>query len=54
MSSGTAKRLRRTIRKEINTIKIQGLDEFLQYAANQKLRKRIIFGLRILFKKVKI
>jgi hypothetical protein len=54
MSQKSAKKLRRAIRKEEDKIKIEGLDEFMAYASTQRLRGRIVFALRIVFKRVNI
>jgi hypothetical protein len=54
MSGKSSKKLRRAIRKEKEKIKIEGLDEFMAYASSQRLRNRIVFALRIVFKRVNI
>jgi hypothetical protein len=54
MSGKSSKKLRRAIRKEKDKIKIEGLDEFMAYASSQRLRNRIVFALRIVFKRVEV
>lgn len=54
MSGRVAKLSRRTMRKESAKIKIEGLEEFLVYASAQRLRRRLAFALRVIFKKVKV
>lgn len=48
MGTKQAKRIRRTIRKEIDSIKIVGLDEFLNYTKKQSFFKRLKFALKII------
>ncbi len=52
MSGKSAKLSRRTMRKESSKIKIEGLEEFLLYASAQRLRRRLAFAARIIFKRV--
>jgi hypothetical protein len=54
MSQKQNKRLRRAINKQASKIKIQGLQEFVDFAQNQTLKKRIIFALRVIFKKMDV
>lgn len=50
MSSGSKKRLKRTIRKAEDQIKIIGLTEFFAYSETLKLKKRIALACRIIFR----
>ena len=53
MPSGkSAKKLRRAVRKEAAPIKVQALKEFFQYATGQRLRNRVGFCFKIIFKKL--
>ena len=53
MPSGkSAKKFRRAIRKEVVPIKVQGLKEFFEYSQKQKLRNRIAFCFKIIFKRL--
>ena len=54
MSQKSSKKLRRAIRKEKDKIKIEGLDEFLAFGCSRKLRNRIAFALRIVFKRMNV
>lgn len=54
MSGKTAKLSRKIMRKEAQEIKIEALQEFLEYAAMQRLRRRVAFAVRIIFKRVKV
>lgn len=37
---------------DISKIKISALDEFLAYAVRQSLRRRLVFAIRVVFKRV--
>lgn len=51
MSGSSIKRLKRSVRKEAEKIKIQGLQEFFDYSKTQPLRKRLKIMFKILFKR---
>ena len=51
MSQKQAKRLRRSVRKETDKIKMHGLSQFMQYTQAQPLINRIKFAAQIIFKK---
>jgi hypothetical protein len=50
MSQKQAKRVKRIIRKEIDNIKIVGLNEFLAHAKKQSFWKRLKFAWKIIKK----
>lgn len=50
MNGRLVKQIRRKVRQEENSIKINGLNEFFEYASLQPLRKRFALALKILFK----
>lgn len=52
MSGKSAKKLRRAVRKEAAPIKVQALQEFFEYATGQRLRNRIKFCFKIIFKRL--
>jgi hypothetical protein len=52
MSQKSDKKLRRAIHKEADAIKVQALQEFFKYATGQRLRKRIVFCFKIIFKRL--
>lgn len=54
MSGKSSKRIRRAVQKEAGKIKIQGLQEFLDYSSTQGLWRRVVFAMRIVFKRTKI
>lgn len=51
MSGKSEKRLRRSVRKETDKIKMHGLKQFMEYTTTQPLKKRIKFAAQIIFKK---
>jgi len=54
MSSKKIKQFKRQLRKEIDNIKIEGLEQFIKYTASMSLKKRIVFALKIIFKALKL
>ena len=50
MNQKLVKQIRRKVRQEENSIKINGLSEFFEYSSIQPLRKRFALALKILFK----
>jgi hypothetical protein len=54
MSGKSSKRIRRAVMKEAGRIKVQGLEKFLAYSSQQGLYRRIVFAIRVVFKRVKV
>lgn len=54
MGTRQSKLIRKQIRKKSAEIKIQGLQEFLDFAHKQGLWRRVVFAVRIVFKKLSI
>lgn len=54
MSGKSNKRIVRAVKKKSDKIKVQGLQEFLDFSNAQPLRKRLIFALRVVFKRMKV
>ena len=52
MSTRHAKLIRKQIRKKSSDIKIQGLQEFIDYTLGQSLWRRVVFAVRIVFKRL--
>ena len=54
MSSKKIKQFKRQLRKEIDNIKIEGLEQFVKYVSKKSLFGRIVFALKIIFKALKL
>jgi hypothetical protein len=53
MSAKKIKQFKRQLRKEIDNIKIEGLEQFIKYSLSMPLNKRIVFAVKIIFKALK-
>jgi hypothetical protein len=53
MSEKLAKHIRKQVNKKAAEIKTQGVKDFLEFTTRQSLRKRFIFAIRVIFKKLK-
>jgi len=53
MSQKKAKQIRRAVRKESQKIKVQGLEEFINFTRSQSFFKRLNFALKIVFRRIR-
>lgn len=54
MNQKKVKSIRRQVNKQTDRIKIIGLKQFMNHVQNMGFRERLIFGVQIIFNKVKI
>jgi len=54
MSGKSTKRIARAVKKKSDEIKVQAMQEFIEYAQGRSLRQRVVFALRVIFKRMKV
>ena len=54
MSEKLSKHIRKQVQKKSNEIKVQGVKDFLEFTQRQSFKKRFVFALRVIFKRLKV